>query len=287
MVSISMIDIITVVFREELDILKLQAQSIELFCRDMDLGQIYVAINDDSLTVDEIDPRWWGSLSNCVTVIHRQSLGINYSNNGWLTQQLLKLITASHSTNDWSMVLDAKTILIQPVNLSRIFTKDGQMTWGYFPIFPVFDPARKQVSELFGIDQKQVIGPGGVPFFFHNETVRNMIKEVEVRTRERFSKWFQAVGTITEFILYSGYVQYCDGSLDNRYVNGVLNSYLACNICHSEVLQFDQKYFEMQTPKVLTASIHRRAWGELDEFQRQSYRNLLTSIGISRAQDLI
>lgn len=280
MVSISMIDIVTVVFQDELDVLKLQAQSIDLYCHDMNLGQIYVVINDDSVGVDSIDTAWWGTLSNRVKVLHRQNWNVDYLDNGWLTQQLLKLLTAAHSTNDWSMILDAKTIFVQQVKLDRIFDKDGRVVWGYLPVFPVFEPARKKVSELFNINQTHVIGPAGVPFLFYNSTVRDMIKEVESRTSKQFSNWFQEAGVVTEFILYSGYVQFCDGTLEHRYVNGFLNVYNLCNVCHNEVDQFDSKYLEMQHDSVLTVSIHRGAWNKLSDLQKNNYQKLLSDAGI-------
>ena len=68
--------------------------------------------------------------------------------------------------------------------------KNNKLTWGYFPIFPVFEPARLIVSKLFGIEQHDVAGPAGIPFFFENSTVRDMIKEVESRTQQKFAEIF-------------------------------------------------------------------------------------------------
>lgn len=282
-----MIDIVTVVFRDELPILKLQAESIGLYCRHMCLHTIYVVINDDTMTADDIDISWWGSYSNRVRIIHRNIWGINYADNGWLTQQLLKLLAAQQSESEWSMVLDAKTIVVQPVELDRLFDDNGKLTWGYIPVLPVFEPARKIVSDLFQINLINVAGPAGIPFFFHTQTVNELIQEVETRTGEEFGKWFQDTGMVTEFVLYSGYVQYRFNSLDSMYVNGVNNSYRLCNICHNEVDLFDQKYQQMLDPNILTVSIHRNAWSKLNETQKNIYQNFLLSKGITSAKDLI
>jgi hypothetical protein len=54
-----MIDIATVVFRDELPILKLQAQSIERYCQHIGIRNIYVIVNDDDDTIHQIDAGWW------------------------------------------------------------------------------------------------------------------------------------------------------------------------------------------------------------------------------------
>ena len=64
-------------------------------------------------------------------------------------------------------------------------------------------------------------------------------------------------------------------------------NYRIANVCHSEYKIFDQKYLQMQHPDVLTVSVHRNAWTELSSEQKDSYRNLLLSVGITNAKDLI
>lgn len=278
-----MIDIVTVVFREELSVLKLQAESIDLYCQDMNLGLIYVIVNDSNL---DIDPAWWGSFADRVRILPRTIWPICYSQDGWLTQQLLKLLGSANSTNTWSIVLDAKTILVQPIDLNRLFDEHDRITWGYFKIFPVFEPARKIVSKLFGIDQQNVAGPAGVPFLFHNGTVRSMIKEIELRTQESFPEWFQQQGMVTEFILYSGYVEYRDLTLDVMYSQNNKNSYRVCNVSHGEIELFNMKFIEMMHPDTLTVSVHRKAWHALTDIQRKAYKDFLILHGISQAREL-
>lgn len=280
MVSISMIDIVTVVFREELPVLKLQAESIDLYCNKVDFGNIYVIVNDDDLDLSEIDRDWWGAFSDRVVFMHRRAWNIEYATNGWLTQQLLKLLGAAYSFNTWTMVLDAKTILAQPVDLKKLFDDYGLLTWGYSPVIPVFEPSRQIVSKLFDIDLQSVAGPAGIPFFFKNSLVQEMIQEVESRTGQSFAEWFQQTGMVTEFILYSGYIQYRFGNLGSLYTNNY-QSYKVCNICHSEVESFDRKFQDMLDSNILTVSIHRNAWPKLTEDQKNKYRNLLTKFGVN------
>jgi hypothetical protein len=71
------------------------------------------------------------------------------------------------------------------------------------------------------------------------------------------------------------------------YVNGDKNSYCPCNVCHTEIEIFDQKYLQMQYPDILTVSIHRNAWTKLSYTQKQKYQDLLLSKKITQAKYLI
>ena len=66
-----MIDIVTVVFEQELSVLRLQAQSIELYCQDIGVKSIYVIVNDADSLAAQIDPAWWGNMSSLVRIVPR------------------------------------------------------------------------------------------------------------------------------------------------------------------------------------------------------------------------
>lgn len=267
-----MIDLVTVVFRDELSILRLQAQSINQYCQYTDIGRIYIVVNDDTVDVSEIELSWWGVFRSQVTVVHRRAWPVQYSDNGWLTQQLLKLLATDLCTSEWSMVLDAKTIFIKPVA-----NVESKPQVGALSIQPVFEPSQQIVSDLFDITFNQQLGPGGVPFILNNTLVKEMLEEISIRTGQSFADWFQDQGMVTEFILYSGYVIYKYGSFDFLYDTNhcVLRP---CNICHSEVNSFKRKFDEMQSAG--TVSIHRNAWNQLTVKQQQQYQEFLSSRGI-------
>ena len=282
-----MIDIVTVVFREELPILRLQAESVELYCQNIGLQTIYVVVNDDESVVKEIDPAWWGILSKYVKIIHRDYFNCKFVENGWVSQQVLKILASALSNNQYTMVLDAKTIFVQPVYLNKLFDSTGRITWGYFPIAPIFSRSKEIVSSLFQINQQFVAGPAGVPFLFHNATVQEMISTVTEKTKQNFSIWFQKQGMVTEFILYSGFIQYRDQGLDKIYNCSPAIGYRLCNVCHSEVDIFDLKFLDMQNNNNITVSVHRNAWKKLSNSQQKAYQDFLIFKGITRAKELI
>ena len=49
------IDLVTVVFEPELPVLRAQAQSINLYCRDLGIKNIYVIVNDHESVADQFE----------------------------------------------------------------------------------------------------------------------------------------------------------------------------------------------------------------------------------------
>lgn len=280
-----MIDIVTVVFQEELEVIQLQAHSIEKFCQLLDIKNIFVMVNDSIELVDQIDCNWWGALADRVKIIPRQQFAVEYTEIGWLDQQLLKILGSSLSDNNWSMILDAKTILVKPWTKELIFDSQGKLTTGLHPIQPVFAQSGIMVSELFGINLEYVAGPAGVPFIFNNQWIRDMIKEIENRTEQNFAQWFLNAGKITEFILYTGYVQWLHNGLDHCY-SQVADTYQVCNICHSETSNYNLKIKDLTSGNNHSVSIHRNCWKTLTTEQKYMYIDFLIKQGFSKAEIL-
>ena len=279
-----MIDICTVVFRDEIPILRVQANSLAINATEIGVRNIYVVVNDEETVVSEISPDWWGPLADKVLIVPRSAFSAPWVTDGWLSQQMFKILTASISYNTWTMIMDAKTILVQPLSLDRIFDPQGRAQTGSLPIYPVFADSQHIVEQLFDVKIDQQIGPGGVPFLFHNDTVRLMISDIFLLTKTNFPAWFQAQGCVTEFVLYSGYVSHKLGSIHKMYSPD--RNIRPVNLCHSEVMSFDRKIKEMQETDVTTVSIHRRAWSELTPEQQHQFRSLLIDRSIMAAWDM-
>ena len=265
-----MIDTITIVFQDELETLKTQARSLAVYGKD--LGTIFVVINQDTDLVPEIDRSWWGRFHDHVQIISRNTFGDAWVQNGWVSQQALKLLTSTFSSNDWSIILDAKTFFVNPMP-----EVESRPAVGQLEIYPVFVPSQEIVNRLFGIDLVKQLGPGGVPFVINNGQAREMIKWIESHTQQTFASWFQSQGMLTEFILYSGWIQYQYGDFNSLY-NVSKSNLQPCNLCHSEVASFVRIFKTMAS--ATTVSVHRRAWTELTPVQQTQYTNFLASRGI-------
>jgi hypothetical protein len=279
-----MIDIATVVFRDELPILKLQAQSIERYCQHIGIRNIYVIVNDDDDTIHQIDAAWWGSAANHVLVVPRSAFSTLFVEDGWVSQQALKLLAAGISYNTWTMVLDAKTIFVKELELKDLIDEQGRARVGTLDIYPVFETTRLMVNQTYDIDLQKQLGPGGVPFLFQNDVVRLMIADTTFRVKQKFPLWFQGKGRLTEFMLYSGYLQYRFGGFDTFYNPEF--GFGVVNVCHTEVAQFENKLDQMKNSDPLTVSIHRNAWKELTDEQKQAYQHFLIDRRIICAWEL-
>lgn len=284
-----MIDLVTVVFKDELEILKIQAQSIDLYCNNLNLQSIYVVVNDNDCVAADIDPAWWGQLKSLVKIIPRSAFSTEYSDNGWISQQVCKILCSTMSCNTWSLVLDAKTVLVTPVELDRLIDPDGYPVWGAWTIQSVFANSQLITNRLFDINLTHCLAPAGVPFLFHNNSVRAMTEEISTRVKQDFATWFQQQELLTEFILYSGYIEYTHGSVtaicsvrpDHR-------PYSVCNICHSDTEHIDKKLHNMMSDKtdLLSVSVHRHAWKLFTKQQKELYRAVLLNRHITRATNI-
>ena len=281
-----MIDIATVVMREELPMLRLQAESIARHAHGIGVRNIYVVVNDDDAVVREIHAAWWGHMQGQVLVIPRTAFSAPWVEDGWVSQQVWKILTAAMSYNLFTMVLDAKTILTKTIDPAWLFTPEGKLRSGAdFPIYDVFQASREIIEQVFEINMQHQAGPGGVPFFFHNDTVRFMIADVTFRTMTSFPKWFQDQGRVTEFMLYSGYVQKRYGGLESIYAARAPEMD-PINLCHSDTRTFEEFITDAEQRDSVSIGIHRRRWAVMSESERQRYRLFLIDRGITSAWDL-
>ena len=274
-----MIDILTVVFQQELYYLEIQARSIEQYIDSNKIGKIFIVVNDDSSVCDLVDTSWWGKNQDKVVVYDRKYFGVNPKLPGWESQQYYKLAGANIAQSDWTMVLDAKTWFIQPLDFDKLFDSDGRVCLGIYPTIPVFKAAEKFVEDFFKIESKQVIGPAGVPFFFKTEEIHMLYKHLVDAGTNMFDFFTTNVLHpihLTEFMFYSGWIKFKHGTLENLY--SPKNAYQVTNIADFEKYDFDQLFtVNMQQPNNLTVSIHRTVYPVLTDSQLQSWGEFLYS----------
>lgn len=267
-----MIDLITIVFKEEIDYLRTQAESVSLYVPTV--NNIYVIVNDDDIVCESIDSAWWAQHQSKVQIIPYSKWGYTTWVLGWENQQLLKLLAASEASSAWSMVLDAKTWFIQELDYTKQFDEQGRPNVGFQRTVPVFQSSREFVEQYYCVDMPLVLGPAGVPFMFHTETVNNMVNGFE-----DFINFFQThvryPHCITEFYLYSAYVLNKYGDYEALY--NKTQYYGCCNVADFDVPQFDEHLNRMHDPQMLTVSIHRRAYPLLTPEQLEFWSTFLLS----------
>jgi len=272
-----MIDVITVVFQQELSLLEAQAESINYYAKDI-INDITVIVNDHVAVCDQVDVDWWGKHRHKVKILHRDFFLDHWPKNGWLSQQALKLAAADRSASKYSLILDAKNILVANlpfdlVNKDRIYT-------GIHPIKPVFQPSADICSRLFSFPVTVQAGTSGTPFLMINAVVKNLIDHVG---RDSFIAWFLEQGLLTEFVLYSSYIDSKLGGLDRFYAPG--NMLSVVNICHSDRIDdIDTKLQNMHDHEIISVAVHRNAWINFTETQKNRYRDFLVSRSITKGR---
>ena len=271
-----MIDLITVVHRPEMPFLELQAKSIETYFEQDFVNSIQVVVNDDDSVCDLINKAWWGNYQDRVNIVPYSLYNYECRVNGWENQQLCKLLAASQSQQTWAMILDAKTLFVKPCTPELMFTGD-KVNSHTIEIFPQFIEAKESIQNIFGISFDEAVGPGGVPFMMHSDTVRDMIKYIETTAETTFTDFFQTKcrypNLITEFYLYSGYVTFKHGNILELY-SGQQN-WDCANLADWQIDQFDDVYQTMRLFKTLTVSIQAQAWNILSQQQKLLYVRLL------------
>jgi len=277
------IDFITVVFRQELFYLEIQAQSIEQYVDTDRIGTIFVVVNDQESVCNLVDTNWYGVNKHKVKVIWAESFGCTDFLNGWASQQYYKLATANIANSKWSVCLDAKTWFVRILDFELLFEQDGRVKLASFPTIPVFKSAECAVNEFFNINSKQVIGPGGVPFLFNTEEMKFLTQYLEQKDTNLYNYFTGVVQyptLVTEFMFYSGWIAYRYGDHSTLYSND--QYYKVTNIADFETEDFDNKFKQMLEDQNLTASIHRRVYPKLTTEELETWVDFLRSKNLTK-----
>jgi hypothetical protein len=186
--------------------------------------------------------------------------------------------------SEWYYVLDAKTWFITPILYNNLFAKDGRSNNKIIDIHSNFNKAVPAINQQFGVDMQQTIGPGGVPFCFHTDTVREMITHITtVSNPGTFHDFFllrakvELSHPITEFTIYCGYVLQKYSNYDTLYTGTTgPAAYHVQNVAQSDTTQFDLILARMKTPNCLTASVHKNALASLKLYQLRNWISFLS-----------
>jgi Family of unknown function (DUF6492) len=270
-------DLLTVVYRDELELLKTQAYSIAYYFLD-EIQNIYVILNDDTLSHDDIETFWWGYHQPKVNVFHRNEFGYYPPSyiTGWYTQQVCKILGTAHAESKWCMILDSKTWFIRPFESDEVFDQYNRANFANWTCTnPHWQTGLHFLKQKYNFTDFNWISPGGVPFLAHTQTMRNM-----VASEENFVEWFQnnclfpsavhpKTHGITEFLCYCAWVS------KNNLFSDLYSSKQKIgvhNLADYEVDTFDNWFTKLQKDeKALTASVHPRAYKLLNSEQRLAW----------------
>lgn len=266
-------DLVTVVYGDEINLLRTQAQSINLYASDID--RICVVINDDG--DHDIDPAWWGKYHDRVVITRYTDYSIPAIGSGWDRQQICKLMAAKTSAR-WSLVLDAKTWFIKSFDQSMFIDDHDMIFVGYRQVPKVFQNGWAWLCSFFEIGYvDRVIGPGGVPFVMDSSVLDELEDTLLGKTGQTLVEFFcehmMHPTHITEFGLYSAFIWY--RGYHDRYRD--TEKFQCINLASGDEARFQEFFQEIQDPLTLTVSIHRKAQQSISDSQLELWKTWLAA----------
>jgi hypothetical protein len=214
--------IVTVVFEGDVELMYLQARSMNLYCDPSLIEEIIVV---DNFTAPK-PKRWeekllqfYGRMATKVRIVPATNITDTHGIPGWFSQQALKLAVARIVKTDRYVILDAKNHLIKPLTRDFLETVNGKVRingYGY-ETHPLLRYLEKTCAYV-GLD---ISGPierfvrTSTPFTMVTSATKAMVDNIEAREGKDLALVISEHG-LTEFFLYAGHLQH-NGVLDELY----------------------------------------------------------------------
>ena len=274
--------LVTVTCVRDLSLLELQAQSLDRYLEDN---------SNIILIVNEIDPAdWQFYFDKKIKDFYKRHIlkifylkdfqvdwGVDFGNeavNGWLRQQILKLIISKKIETESYFVLDSQNFLIKnwsfksKLKNGKIPYKSNPMTWA--------GESFKNYCGLLGISPEIDEMPLSIstPIYFNTDLVKKLI---DLKNGEReFSRWFFEFSSAkSEFALYYAWLKFNGGIEKYHYM---LHTWSHPMLRDYSDFKNDIKYFLDNLGKFdlhRWASINHRAWLEMTPEQYDTVVNKL------------
>jgi hypothetical protein len=275
-----MISTVTVVYEKELDLLKTQAQSFDLYLRTP--GDIIVISN--TLDPLDIDLNWWGKHKHKVQLHTRESIGYKrlVSIDGRETQQICKLLAPLKASTDWSLWFDAKTFLVRDLYPKQLLKDNNKFITNLMPVIDKFSDGFKVCKEMlkFEEDDEYWMAPGGMPYPVNRNVLLRLQEYVKLTTGSDLVDWFEKYSQyphfVTEMILYSQFAR----TVFDEYYSNERPRYKCANLADWQLRETQDFWDQLEDPEVLTASIKADAWYLMSGGQQKQWLRYLKTKGL-------
>lgn len=265
---------VTVAHEEDWEVLRLQARSMHLYLPGDLVAEIIVIENSTSPALVEFRRVLWGEYGNLAGKVRFRSAGeiaaVPDHTEGWLSQQILKLMIATEVATDRYVLLDAKNHLVFPLQRNFLEVANKIPSWLENYETHVMRPYLERSVRYFGMNPDQCLRafpPTITPYTLPTALVRDLVRSVVERERKAFPVAFLDLG-FCEFFLFAAFIGTL-GKTDELYdfsgmscpiiwesdaISGVKN--LKHQIAHAE--EYALPFF----------AVHRRAVQWLDDRSR-------------------
>jgi len=203
---------VTVAHEADWDVLALQARSMHLYLPEDLAAEIIVVDNSSAGVPAEVRDalrQSYGDLSSKVRFISANQIAdIPKATNGWLSQQILKLMVCQEVSTNRYVLLDAKNHLVFPLQRSFLESGDRIPAWIRNYEKHSLRPFLEKSLLYFGLNPEDYIKaflPAITPYTMPTAAVRDLIRFVVEREDKPFPVTFLERG-VSEFFLFAAFI---------------------------------------------------------------------------------
>lgn len=318
------IDIVTVVYTRERDMLRLQAQSIDRFLDPDLIGRIHVIINDvdedDCLALmAELRPEY-GRFADRVEFLRpaqlialrpepltprgllagsrdwftanrfRYPLGVKWGwrgNRGWSAQQALKMLAARHGNGAFMLILDAKNHFIKPVTAGSFISEAGKARTGLIAPDALQSGWIKASFAKLGVPEQAAgtpVPPTVTPFVTPRETLRDCLDHFEKRFGPVETFFCRKKTSESEFMLLHAYVVGTYGDWMAQFDPGLIPAATIFRLTTDA--EIDAALDSAESGEAEMMSVHQSRLGTLSDAQRARIEMIWERSGLTGLEGL-
>jgi hypothetical protein len=311
----------TVVFEEELPLLKLQARSISKFVAKENVDKIIIFVNDAieervKDLVREIQPEY-GVHQDRVQILtgndifpkpkltHFFKFGIKSlpfffyfplfqrkpkgwrGFSGWQVQQAFKIMSGYYCTSPYMLILDAKNILLRDFILKDYVAQDGKPKAQFMPITNKarvwLDSSSKSIDADIDIDNIHTVTQFTTPFCVRP----SLLCQAADLLRHKWGTTQTAFTLLkqkpTEFMILNALCYHKYGNINSEFSPG-LPKPISLFLSNADAI-IEEKIVSMEKMEHTFIGLHAGVIGRLTEAQTLRISNLLTNTGVTMSDE--
>lgn len=281
------LSVVTVFFEAEIDLLALQARSLELFAQDVQFDKIVLIDN----TARGLGTQWrsrlrrlYGDAEKRVEFVRPAALVDLPDLPGWVGQQVLKLMVNRIIPSRHYLVLDAKNHWIEPTSLATFISADGRARGASHTYREhALEKQVRGVLHYLGLDPEDWLDHFPVthtPVVLETAVAAHLVTSIEQSSGKKFSVEF-ADQHLLEFPLYHAWIIATEGTLDNRIDGSVIRSTTLWPSIDEASMELELAPLkESRTADSPFLGIHRTALARAHSAQSESIAQLWVDRGL-------
>ena len=267
------IDIVTVLFRDETTLMKLQAKSIARFVENKNIGRIFIIVNEMAPEFtyaalnNDVLPAYGNLISHVEILPFHRLMRPHVAADGFRVGQALRLLASRVVSSDAYLILDPKVHFVRPVEYSSLVESKSNKLRSY-KMRRLTSGVTEYEAALayFGATTPEFFLPLRTPFLFKTSFVRQMLDEIETREGAHFDDFFVADSrNMQDLALYQAWMLAKIGSFEQNYRFGSRNGVglFARSPMNSEGM--DEVLGNLSAEATQSFSLHRKRVAALTE----------------------